>query len=192
MHTSGELNKAQTDLDLFFYLVEGVDRNYTDRRVSKKSLFQSCDLVALCPTAEIQIAVALLNWNPHAELLVLYGCDSNNANIQSELVDWVDGKHDSRSRLVQMDYVYLTAFRIPPDWNGTHQSLLNVWMESIVLLLEHSASEQFIYAITSRTITLRLINVAVDVGLDGEALSQSHSSLPMINRIKYVSFKCQA
>src|SRR5256885_4759504 len=49
------LNKAQTDLHLFFYLVECVGRKYTDRGVSKKSLFQSCDLVALCPTVEIQI-----------------------------------------------------------------------------------------------------------------------------------------
>jgi hypothetical protein len=69
---------------------EGFGRQNADRGIPTERLFQGSHLVAFRPAIKIQIAIALLDWNAHAEFSTLSRGQSYDADIQSEPIDRIN------------------------------------------------------------------------------------------------------
>jgi hypothetical protein len=94
------LEKAQTDFYLLLDLREGFFGQKPERRISTQSLFKGCDLIAFRPAVEVQVGVAFVDGNAHAEFSAFDGGQTDHADVQGKPVDRIDGNHDSRARLV--------------------------------------------------------------------------------------------
>jgi hypothetical protein len=94
------LEKTQTHFYLLFNFREGLLGQKAEGRMSTQSLLESSDLVAFCPAIEVQVGLALVYGNAHAEFSALDGGQTNYADVQGEPIDGVNGDHYSRARLV--------------------------------------------------------------------------------------------
>src|SRR5713226_7639 len=119
----GASREAKTDLYLLLNFRKSFGREHAYGRVFEQGFFQSGDLIALRPTVKIQMGIALLDGNTHAEGPALNGGDSNHTNVQCKLIYRINGKHNGRTRFVQLNDIHLTALGIPARRSIRHQSL---------------------------------------------------------------------
>src|SRR5260370_40205375 len=78
----------------------------------------------------------------------------------------------------------LKGLALTPAGRGVGKESRRFRLQPIVLLLEHGAAEQLIDTLAGRSFALGRIDVLVDIGFDGEALSQSHSLPRIFDRIR--------
>src|SRR5260370_9286682 len=108
----GVSHEAQTDLYLVLNSRKSFRREHANGRVFEQGFFQSGELIALRPTVKIQMGIAFLDGNTHAEGPALDGGDANHANVQAKLIDRVNVKYNGRNTTVPLNVIHITPLVI--------------------------------------------------------------------------------